>query len=618
MRRLLLVLLPLYACTDGESGRGLPDDTGADEGAADDSTDSAGPPDADHDGAEDAVDCDDTDATIHPGAAEVCDGIDQDCDGDPDEGVPNDGAGCQDPGYPTFPDPITSIQVTFATGTGTYDGTDDPVEVCLGAEVCAGMDVADWNDRESGQYEVYHIEGLSIPRASIDRFEVRTSDGGNMWVPVGFEVSLDGEPIYCQAPDSLPIGTGSGETADWTDPDGLGMHCTTAWPAMLTHGPLVGAVLPDAVHLWYRTDATRRVLLRVAATAAELATAAPVHYGYPSPGHDFADEVVIGGLTPESTWAWDLEIDGVRFGPWQFTTAPAAGTAGIRRIAFGSCTEEESQPAFGAVLAYDPDVYLFIGDNHYGNTADLGSLRQWYRWAHSRPLRADLLHQTAVLSTWDDHDYVGNNTDGSAEGKENALRAFDEYWANDGLGTNDVPGVFHRESWGDVDLVFLDDRYWRGLEDSITGDAQEAWLIDAVTTSTATFKIVASGSQWTAYGTSDSWAAFPEARARVLDAFSTVPGVVLLSGDVHRSEFRLHPDPVGYPIPEITSSGMAYTPMSFCGDEPDLLDCYDASHAWVTLDVDTLAPDPVLIATIRDESGPDMGSWTIHASELAP
>ena len=95
-------------------------------------------------------------------------------------------------------------------------------------------------------------------------------------------------------------------------------------------------------------------------------------------------------------------------------------------------------------------------------------------------------------------------------------------------------------------------------------------------------------------------------------------GVVLLSGDVHRSEFRLLTNAAGYPVPEITASAMAYSPMAGCTSDPDVLDCYNATHSWVTLDVDTLAPDPVLVATIRDESGLDVGAWTILASTLAP
>lgn len=48
--------------------------------------------------------------------------------------------------------------------------------------------------------------------------------------------------------------------------------------------------------------------------------------------------------------------------------ALAQGTSPLTRIAFGSCADEEKpQPIWDAVLAYRPELFLFMGDNVYGD-----------------------------------------------------------------------------------------------------------------------------------------------------------------------------------------------------------------------------------------------------------
>ncbi len=49
--------------------------------------------------------------------------------------------------------------------------------------------------------------------------------------------------------------------------------------------------------------------------------------------------------------------------PWA-QGAPAP----LTRIAFGSCADEEKpQPIWDAVMAYRPELFLFLGDNVYGD-----------------------------------------------------------------------------------------------------------------------------------------------------------------------------------------------------------------------------------------------------------
>lgn len=540
----------------------------------------------------------------------------------PDAVAPD--AGEPEPPPPVFPDVIDHLSFAVLTGSGVNDGTDaNSLSLCLDATHCFAMNIVDVNDFRRGELDVYHFDAVGLPRSAVDRVEIRSSGGTDAWRPTCVEVRFDGEPVYCQ--DGLTTFFGNGaatEVASWRDPAGIHEACQTCYPSSLTHGPMIGDTTGSSARVLVRTDATRRTRVRLVSEASPADTHARVLY--PSPHDDYTAVFDVDGLTPETRYAVEVEVEGAVVGTASVTTAPATGAPGAFLFAFGSCSRDRAQPIFATIQALSPDAFLFVGDNHYGNTPDLQSLWWNYRYSLEVPERARLLSATPTLAIWDDHDYVGNNTDGSAAGKESALRAFGDYWANPSAGLPAEPGVYFHASWGDVDFFMLDDRYERSAPGSaggtIIGPEQAAWLERELEASTATFRVIASGTIFSPTG-DETWLDYPTSRTRLFDFIRDrpIPGVVLISGDVHRSQLRKIHRSGAYDLPEVVSSPLANV-NSGCpaSVEPDAaqLACVASGHYFATLEVDTTRADPRLVARLIDEAGTIVGSMTVLRSEL--
>jgi alkaline phosphatase D len=480
--------------------------------------------------------------------------------------------------------------------------------MCLTETRCFDLFLPDVDDFDANQLGVYHFEAVGLARTEVDRFELVQTIASDL-SPTCLQVAFDGEPVHCRKNDS-------GSDSIW-DESTL-TECTTCNDDVITLGPIMGMAKAENTRIWVRTDATRSVELHLGYISSDMHLVA---WAYPRVADDFTAEFVLEDLVPSTDYVYQLKVDGEVVGDvYSFTTAPLDESPVDLEFTFFSCARNDSQPAFEAIADGNPDLIAFLGDSHYGNTGDKGSLQWNYRWAHSRAHRRELMQVTPTLAIWDDHDYLGNNTDGSTPGKVAARMVFEDYWPNPAHGTEDLPGVFFSTSFGDVDFFFLDGRYYRGDNNNLIGDSQMMWLMEELLASTATFKLIVGGSQWSFESSVDSWAAFPEARTRLFDfiADQAIDGVALLSGDVHYSEVRKIDHEGLYSIPEFTSSGVAANHLPCRESESEQVICYDDDQSYMTLSINTMSSTPFIAASIHNKHGTIVGEHTVWLAELQP
>ena len=109
----------------------------------------------------------------------------------------------------------------------------------------------------------------------------------------------------------------------------------------------------------------------------------------------------------------------------------AQGRPPLSRIAFGSCADQaKPQPIWDAILAYRPELFIFAGDNVYGdfNSADAANLKRAYETAEGIAGYNRLRDTIAHLAVWDDHDYGINDGGGDFPHKAVAKELFLKFW----------------------------------------------------------------------------------------------------------------------------------------------------------------------------------------------
>jgi alkaline phosphatase D len=256
----------------------------------------------------------------------------------------------------------------------------------------------------------------------------------------------------------------------------------------------------------------------------------------------------------------------------------------LQVIAFGSCShEDDSVQLWTDIVAQDPDLWIWMGDNIYGDTHDMALMKHKYNVQKANPDYQKLVKSCPVVGTWDDHDY-GINDGGKHFSKKEQSKTL-------ALDFLDVPmnaavrkraGIYDSYDYGPkgkkVKIILLDTRSFRdtviysktpgrrydpNAEGDVLGDAQWKWLENELKRSDANLNIIVSSIQFLANDHYwEKWGNFPAARERMIKLLVKVKptNTFFISGDRHIGEIsRLTLEGLPYALYDFTSSGLTHT-----------------------------------------------------------
>lgn len=369
---------------------------------------------------------------------------------------------------------------------------------------------------------------------------------------------------------------------------------TAEAPNTLRAGPMVGDVDMHNASIWLLTERPGAVEVEFWPLAAgALAAQGPANAttrrvqvqtdAQLAPGTAIAR---LTGLQAGQAYGYRVWLDGRQQEPslsfrtharWQFRQGVHAPEV---RVMLSSCTyinetarDRDGTPyggdyeIFGAMAQAKPDLTVWMGDNVYYRENDYTSAEGMaHRWRHDRalPELQPLLRTGRHVATWDDHDFGPNDSNSSFSLKGAALDIFKRQWANRSWGLPEAPGVFGNFMESDIEFFLLDGRYHRDSDrdkdnpdKTMLGSAQLRWLKNALLASTATFKVIVSGSQvLNDPQRFEGWHNFKAERDGFLKWLQDngVRGVIITSGDRHHTELLRLPRAGTYPLHELTCS----------------------------------------------------------------
>lgn len=321
----------------------------------------------------------------------------------------------------------------------------------------------------------------------------------------------------------------------------------------------------------------------------------------------------------------------------------------ISKIAFGSCAEQNKPlKIFDVIVLHKADLFIFLGDNIYGDTHNMKVLQSKYNMLAAKPSFQNLRKNVNIIATWDDHDFGANDAGRhypfKAESKEVFLNFFNEPLNSERRKHTGIYTSYMYEINGKkLQVILLDVRTFRdnlqpyngefandkryfyrmdyapyqSADSTFLGAEQWEWLEKELEKS-ADVRLIGSGSQfgieWNGY---ESWANFPHEQKKFMELIkkTKVNGVLFLSGDVHYAEISKLVEPDMYPLYDITSSGLSST-WNFATPNRNRIEGPVMENHFGLLTIDWNKSDPSILMEIWDSNNNQRIMHAINLSEI--
>jgi len=323
----------------------------------------------------------------------------------------------------------------------------------------------------------------------------------------------------------------------------------------------------------------------------------------------------------------------------------AQGRPPLSRIAFGSCADQaKPQPIWEAILAYRPELFIFCGDNVYGdfNTADAANLRRAYEMAENIPGYAKLRQSVDHLAVWDDHDSASmtaarsfptrpsprscSSISGKSRRATSGVRARASMMctlsgrpacacksscstcAGSALHSRRLTNAARRERNAICPIPIPARPCWVPFSGS--GSLDQLFKPAEIRLIVSSTQVLAEGHGW------ERWGNMPLERQKLIDTIrhSGAKGVVLLSGDRHVGALYRETPPSLYPLYEVTSSGLNMVYWAASEPGPNRVGSLYPSANFGVVDIDWW--EYKLTLALRDEGGNTRRAITLGFDDL--